>query len=413
MLIKKLIKVILLLKLMAFLACTGEEPYLPEDVPGKIVGLVKPFGIAAQVDLFQGQLIQSVTADTLTGFFEMTEVLPGVYNMEFRAANYGRHILNEVIVYSGKTTATPDVYLRPMPGQILSITPANNATDISVIAAIEIDFAIPMNQTTVENNFSLQPTVSGSFSWINAAEQHNLFFTPTDQFKTKQTYTVRLNKNATTIFGDTLDFSLSSQFTTEAIKIVSSIPQDYATFVSPQIEIYLTFNSMMDRAATESKIALLPTTAGDFRWLNSRQLSFIPSGFLASNTEYEIRILPGAADIYGTYFWEGKAILFTTEPLKITSHFPANGATYVSRSSPIVITFNTYMDQAKAENSFSLSPATAGWNFQWSDLTRFQFGGTTKLQAHTLYTVKIDSTCADLWNNELPATYAFSFTTGE
>jgi hypothetical protein len=71
------------------------------------------------------------------------------------------------------------------------------------------------------------------------------------------------------------------------------------------------------------------------------------------------------------------------------------------------------MNQTKAENSFSISPAMASWNFQWSDLTRFQYGGTTKLQAHTLYTVKIDSTCADYWNNEMPENFIFSFTTGE
>jgi len=365
------------------------------------------------VNLLQGKLIQSVNTDSLTGYFEFTKVNSGVYNLEFIAANYGHFVLNNVIVYPGKTTATADIYLNPMPEQILFINPANNVENVSVTFPIEIEFSTQMNQSAVESNFSTQPLVDGYFEWINSANQHKLIFRPSDQYETDRLYKILLNKNAKTIYGDTLSFSVSSQFKTESVKIISTLPENNATFISPQTEIYITFNSNMDREATESNINLPPATAGVFRWLNSKTVSFKPSGFLATNTEYEVNIYPGAADIYNTYFLTGKSVTFKTEPLTVVTSYPANGATFVSRSNPIVISFNTYMNQTKAEESFSLSPAIADWRFQWNDLTRFQFSGTTKLQANTKYTVTIDSTCEDYWNNKMLANFSFNFKTGE
>lgn len=413
MLTNKKLNLIFLLIIIVFLFCADETPYFPEDVPGSIVGLVKNQGVIVQVNLFQGKLIQSVNSDSLTGYFEIKNVDSGVYNLEFIANNFGRYVLNEVIVYAGKTTATADIYLKPLPEQILFINPADNVSNISVDFPIEIEFSSQMNQSSVEENFSLQPSVDGYFEWINSANQHKIIFRPTDQYATDQTYKIQLYKNAETIFGDTLAFSVSSLFTTESVKIVSTIPEDNATYISPQTEIYIAFNSRMDREATESKIVLSPETAGVFRWLDSRKVFFRPGGFLASNTEYEIIIFPGAADIYGSFFLTGHTIKFKTEPLTVISHYPSNGATSVNRSNPIVITFNTFINKTKAEGSFSINPSVEGWRFQWSDLTRFQYSGSTKLQANTKYTVTIDSTCSDYWDNKILSNFSFEFLTGE
>ena len=409
----KKINIIILFFLIVFLSCTEEQPFIPEDMPGSIVGLVKPQGINAQINLYQGKLVQSVQSDSITGYFEILNIDAGVYNLEFVADNYGRYILNEVIVYPNKATATPDIYLNQFPEQILFVNPADNAANVPVTFPIEIEFSFQMNQSSVENNFAIQPVVNGYFEWINSANQHKMIFHPSDQYATNQSYTIQLNKNAETIYGDTLFFSVESHFTTENIKIISTIPEDNATYISPQTEIYISFNSKMDRESVESKIAMTPSTNGDFRWLDSKRVSFKPDGFLASNTEYEIIIFPGLMDIYGSLFLTGKSFTFKTEPLKVVSNYPSNGATYVNTSSPIVITFNTYMNQAAAESSFTITPEVDDWHFQWSDLTRFQFFGTTKLQTNTQYTVTIDSSCADYWNNKLLSEFSFNFMTGE
>ena len=383
MLTNKKLKSIFLFIIVVFLTCADETPYFPEDVAGSIVGLIKNKDVIVQVNLFQGKLIQSVNSDSLTGYFEIKNINAGVYNLEFFAGNFGRYVLNEIIVYSGKVTATPDIYLKPLPEQILFINPADNVANISVNFPIEIEFNSQMNQSSVEENFSLQPPVDGNFEWINSANQHKIIFRPIDQYATNQIYQIQLYKNAKTIFGDTLSFSVSSEFSTESVKIVSTIPGNNATYISPQTEICISFNSTMDREATESKISLSPDTGGVFRWLDSRKVIFKPDGFLRSNTDYEIIVFPGAADIFGSFFLTGKSITFKTEPLTVVSNYPSYGATYVNRSNPIIITFNTYINQTNAEGSFSIVPAVDDWQFQWSDLTRFQYSGSTKLQANT------------------------------
>ncbi len=273
----KKINVIILFFLIVFLSCTEEQPFIPEDMPGSIVGLVKPQGINAQVNLYQGKLVQSVQSDSITGYFEILNINAGVYNLEFVANNYGRYILNEVIVYPNKATATPDIYLNPFPEQILFINPADNAANVPVTFPIEIEFSFQMNQSSVENNFAIQPAVNGYFEWINSAHQNKMIFHPSDQYATNQSYTIQLNKNAEIIYGDTLFFSVESHFTTENIKIISTIPEDNATYISPQTEIYISFNSKMDRESVESKIAMTPSTNGVFRWLDAKRVAFKPN----------------------------------------------------------------------------------------------------------------------------------------
>jgi len=393
MILNKKIYYIALYVIILSLSCTEEQPFVPEDLPGSIVGIVKPLGIDAQINLLQGKLLQSAKADSATGYFEILSITAGVYNLEIVANNYGRLILNQVIVYPNKATATPEIYLKPLPEQIIYINPADNTKNVPLTFPVEIEFSFQMNQSSVENNFTIQPSVSGYFEWNNSAVQNKMIFHPSDQYATNQSYTIKLNRNAKTIYGDTLFFSVESNFTTEDVKIVSTIPEDNATYISPQSEIFISFNSKMDRESVENKIVMSPSTKGDFRWLDSKKVSFKPSEFLASNTEYEVLILPGLKDVYDSFFMDGKSFIFKTEPLKVVSNYPANGATYISTSSPIVLTFNTYMNQAATENSFSISPNIEGWDFQWSDLTRFQFMGTSKLQANTQYTVTIDSSC--------------------
>lgn len=407
---------ILLLVLLFGCTCTEEQPFIPEDIPGSIVGIIKPAGIEAQISLIQGTVLQTITADSATGYFEIQNIDAGVYNLEFFAPNYGRYILNEVVVYANKVTATPDIFLKPLPEQILLINPADGATNIPLTSPFEIEFSVQMNQPSVQNNFFINPAVNGYFIWENTVEKSKMSFYPDDQYETNKNYTATLTRNATTIYGDTLSFDVESHFTTEGVKVLSTIPEDQATFISPQAAIYIYFNSKMNRESVENNLLLSSlidsVISGDFKWLDSKRICFEPGDMLASNTEYTVTVKNGAMDIFYSYLENEKTFSFRTEPLMIKSSYPANGATFVSRSTPIVISFNTYVNQAAVENSFSISPAAEGWYFQWSDLTRFQFMGTSKLQANTQYTVTIDVTCIDFWQNHLPVAYSFAFTTG-
>lgn len=397
--------------IVLIIGCTEEQPYIPEDRPGKIVGLIKPEGIIVQIDLFQGMFIRTTFTDS-SGYFELDSVAAGTYNLEFSSNKYGRQILNDVIVYPGQITTIPNVYLKPFPEQISTITPVNGVQDFSLTDPIQIEFNVLMDHRSVENSFFLIPDVNGRFAWEIISGNSKLSFYPDDQYISNLSYIIMLTTDAKTSYGDSLSFDFVSYFKTEGVKVTTTIPENQASYISPQSNIYVYFNSRMDRQSVEQNFFITPTIMGNFKWLDSRRVCFQPGTYLASNTQYTVTVNADARDIYNTYLPDDKIFTFETEPLRITSCYPANGASSISRSSPIIITFNTFVNQETAQNAFSLIPAVEGWNFQWSDLTRFQYSGSTKLQSNTFYTVTIDTTCSDAWGNLLPSNFSFIFKTG-
>ena len=393
--------------------CAEEEPLSPQTIRGKIIGVVKPFGIKAQVDLKQGSILQTVYADSVTGIYEFSSVASGVYNLEFSANRFGRQVLNEVMILEGRVTTIRDIILRPLPEQIYFINPADGASGIAVNAAIEIQFTTLMDRATVENQFSIYPPTDGYFEWETNSSGNKLLFHPGDQYITNHSYTIALGNQAKTINGDTLAFDITSAFSTESLKLVSSIPENGATYISPEVIIYLSFNSKVDRRMAEDSIKFSPPLFGDFKWLDSRRLSFDPGAYLASNTQYTVENLDKLIDIYGSVLTGKNALSFETEPLRVIANFPANGATRISRNTSIVIGFNTAVNQASVERAFRMTPQPGNWYFQWTDLTRFQYMGSTQLQANTMYQITIqDSVCTDNWGNPLPAEFSIFFSTG-
>jgi len=401
----------LVIVLLVTLTCTEEQPYSIEESYGKITGLIKPSGIIAQVNLLQGKLILTTQTDS-TGYFILNNVAVGVYNLEVSAAGFGRQIINEIIVYSHRTTAIQDVYLKPFPEQVAGLNPADGTTSHPVSYPISIEFTTSMMHATVEANFILIPEVSGYFRWEDSAEMSKVYFYPDEQFATNTTYEITLTTGATTAYGDTLSFELSASFKTEGIVITNTNPTNQATFISPETYIYIFFNSDMDRATFDENFSIVPAVDGVIHWHSLKQVSYRPYIPLASNTLYAVRIDGMTQDIFGSQLKQVETFAFRTEPLTISTNYPENGATYVNRSASISISFNTFVNQEKTERAFRLTPAVEGGNFQWYDLSRFQYMGTAKMAALTTYTVTIDTTCIDAWGNALDKNFILTFTTG-
>ena len=405
------IKFYLLLIVFLVVGCTQEQPYVPQNEPGKIVGVVKTAGKIVQIDLCQGILIRTVFSDS-SGYFVIDSVFAGIYNLEFSAEKYGRQVLNEVTVYPGQVTTIPDISLKPYPEQIMTFTPVNGEQDFPLTAPLQIQFANLMDHQSVENNFSLTPDVNGRFVWEILSGSSKMSFYPDDQYFPNYYYVMKLKTGAKTSYNDSLSFTFESHFKTEGVKITSTIPENKATFISPQTGIYVYFNSIMDHQSVEQSFSITPTKMGNFKWFDPRRVCFQPGSYLASNTQYLITITSDAKDTYGNSLQQQELFTFKTEPLRITSNYPTNGSTSINRLSSITITFNTYVNQDSAQKAFSLSPPVPDWILQWSDLTRFQYTGSTALEANQFYTVTIDTNCSDAWGNFLPSKYSFIFKTG-
>ncbi len=402
---------VIIVGLCQWMACTEDQPLVIEEEPiGSIVGIVKPIGVIAQVIVYQGFPVDTTTSDTLTGYFELKNLNVGFYTLEVTAPHYGRYVAHGIEVVTAGTTAVGDIHLRPFPEQIEAIVPARNSENVRLDVPCGFVFTTLMDHTSVEDHFHISPSVDGYFVWEETGTQSACYYYPLTKYQTSTTYQFSLSTEAQTIYGDTLAFQVKSDFTTEPVRVLTYTPQSGASYVDPGTSIYIKFNTAMNKPSVEEAFRMVEPVIGRMTWHSEDAFSFQPQIYLATNQQYVVSITTNAKDMFGHSLAKLFTFSFTTEPLRVSYHYPANGASNISTDANIQIMFNTSVSRTEAENAFSIFPQVSG-NFQWTDQTKYTFVPTEPFKSNTTYFVTISSTCQDLYGNAMPLEYTFNFTT--
>jgi hypothetical protein len=104
----------------------------------------------------------------------------------------------------------------------------------------------------------------------------------------------------------------------------------------------------------------------------------------------------------------------TTMPPSVSTVYPADGATEVSRSAVTYAIFNKAMDKASAQGAFSLKRTSDGapvsGTFGWYG-NALIFKPNVDMAPGTQYTASISTAAKDLAGNPLPAAKTWRFTT--
>jgi len=406
--LEKYIWIAALCALTAIYQCTEEQPIIVQEDKGSIIGVIKPLEVIAEIKVIQGIVIDSTFSDSASGYFEIKNLSYGTYSLEVTAQGYGKYHEDRIEVNG--ITAIGNIYLRPIPEQILTIKPYNDSENIALITPCIFEFSTLMDHTSVENGFEISPAVDGYFQWEESGNKSIVNFYPNPRYKAFTTYTFNLTPEAKTIYGDTLAFKISSRFTTEPVKVESHSPESESNYISCSTVIYVRFNTAMNRTTVENSFEILRATPGIFVWHNNESFSYKPTDFLATNTLYTVTISRNAKDLYGTSLYDQFTYNFTTEPLQVSYTYPLNGATNVNLNTNIQVVFNVSVDQKATEKAFSIDPSVAG-TFGWTDLTRFSFYPEQSFEAQTNYVITIDTNCKDLFGKSLLESYTFSFVT--
>ncbi|MEM0449175.1 MAG: fibronectin type III domain-containing protein [Methanomassiliicoccales archaeon] len=210
---------------------------------------------------------------------------------------------------------------------ILSCTPVNGATGISIGSTVTLTFSEDMNKTSVEEVFALTlagSKVSGKFSWASGSA---MIFTPASTLSYSSTYTVNVGTGAKDLAGNGLAATFTSQFTTvpvpDTIKpnVISCSPSNGDVDVSVSVQVIVEFSEDMDKTSVEGSFSLKnssSTVMGTFYWINSRTVRFIPSSSLSYYTIYTINVGTGAKDLAGN----GLATTFTSQFTTISNSPP-------------------------------------------------------------------------------------------
>jgi Bacterial Ig-like domain len=327
------------------------------------------------------------------------------------------------------------------PPTVLSVSPANLATNVAVSSAVNITFSEAMDATTINGttitlkNTTTSAAVAGVVTY-NAAT-NVATFTPNVALAFSTGYTVTVTTGVKDVAGNAMASQFTSTFTTAAAPdttpptVVSTFPTGGATSIAIDTAVTVTFSEAMDPTTISSTTFTLKTTTGGTPVAGTVTYNaatftakFKPTSPLANNTGYTATVTTGAKDVAGNALAANKVFAFTTipdtTPPTVTSTSPTNGTTNVAVTSVVTVTFSEAMDSASvvAAGTFTLketvtSAAVTG-TVTYNTATHVAtFTPTASLAASKGYTATVTTAAKDLAGNALsPGTLIFSFTTG-
>jgi hypothetical protein len=333
---------------------------------------------------------------------------------------------------SARSTPTIHVNLKA------DTVPQDGETAFPLSSALLVQFDQPIAPATLTaSTVQLEETLTGipvsvSLSYDSTTRQ--LWVLPTgSNYTSPVEYTLTLAGGAGGIASDDpiqpnlFPSDVQVDFTTDPADgtppaITFRNPVGGATGVPGNTTVVVAFNEPLDSATVMGTTFVLTSSggqvAGTVRYdSSSRTATFTPSVELSPSTDYvvsltNIRDLSGNPLTTSWSFTTGTAPDLT--PPTVTAVSPANGATAVASSDPILVTFSESVDTASLTGlrllQVSTGTSVAG-NVSYNVITRVAtFTPTVLLGSLTPYEVNV-SGVKDLAGNAMTAPFTSSFTT--
>jgi uncharacterized protein YfaS (alpha-2-macroglobulin family) len=193
--------------------------------------------------------------------------------------------------------------------------PPDGTRDVLLDTGFAINFFQPMNPSSTEASLSLtsQSGEAAPYSTLWNAGDTRLAITPTQRLAYGTQYTLNLDASAQAADGGSLDQGLSWNFTTvqpPGIEMVSPANGSTQNFYNSELRIK--FASPMRFDTVKNKIDITPKPKEDVQWYYNDYDWSVAAYFLEPSTRYEVRLLPGMEDIYGTALQKEIVVRFTT-----------------------------------------------------------------------------------------------------
>jgi hypothetical protein len=212
---------------------------------------------------------------------------------------------------------------------IVSRTPGNGATGVSVGTNVSVIFSEPMQQATITTtNITLTPTGGGAAiagTMTYDAGTNTATFDPTNDLENNKSYTITVTTGVKDVAGNALAAQSTSTFTTELDStkptVILTFPENNATSIGIGSAMKVTFSEQMDATTITGTTFTLKTTTGDVAVAGTVSYnstthiaSFTPSAALAAGTNYTATVTTGAKDLAGNVLLGDFTFKFTTAP---------------------------------------------------------------------------------------------------
>ena len=319
---------------------------------------------------------------------------------------------------------------------VTSVSPSNTETGVPTNGVVQLQFSKPVDpwtvtsatfQVTYATGVPIPGTVSVSTNGQTAT------FTPSTPLNSFTTYYVQPTSGIADVEGHGLS-SFSSYFTTglatdtSAPTVLMVSPANAANSVPVNVRVDLVASAPLSAASVGSNAVVLSSggvqVPGTMSLSSSgTTLTFIPTNLLGVSTTYSLTA-SGFTDQAGNVvvpfsssFTTGSSGVANTTVPTVVSVSPANGASAVSVSSPIVLTFNEAVD-ATTVNDVTVPVAVNGISGVLAGSYALNGAGTvvtftplSPLPGNAIVTVQVSSSVLDLSGNAANSFYS-TFTTG-
>ncbi len=302
---------------------------------------------------------------------------------------------------------------------IIRTTPSDGATDVLIGTPIEVEFSEPIERDSLNVQISSGASL-GNAVW-SKGDTSVSFDVGTAAYSSTYFVAVTARDLAGNGLGGGGTFSFSTEDAPDTTRpnIVGNAPSNGATGVSTTSTIAFTFSEPMLKASVEAAFGISPVVPGSLAWdASSTVLTFVSSSPLAYATQYVVTMRTGAKDLAGNSVAADRGFSFTTAAAPdttrpvVSSSTPPNGATNVSVTPTISVTFSEPMDAA-TEAAFVISPSVSGSAVLDSSrrVLIFSLSSGSSLSYATQYAVAISTGASDIAGNHLAQAYSFSFNT--
>jgi hypothetical protein len=277
-----------------------------------------------------------------------------------------------------------------------------------------------MEADTVENAFSIEPAVVGTFSWPDPA---TLVFTPRTDWERATRYQVKLGGSAKSSQGLSLREEVNFTFATVGyLEVTQVIPEPDTVDVEADATVTVMFNRpvvplqlVSAPSDVPDPLQFDPPVEGSGEWVNTSIYIFRPATGFTPGQRYRAAVPAGLTDTTGGILEDDFTWTFTIQPPQVLRTDPEDTEGQVALTRPITVTFNQPMDRASAEAAFSLQGPTGEsvpGSFSWSDATTMTFTPEGILDLETRYAARVDSSArAAVGDATLGEDYAWTFTT--
>jgi uncharacterized protein YfaS (alpha-2-macroglobulin family) len=293
--------------------------------------------------------------------------------------------------------------------------------ELDVQDPLVLAFDQPMDEESVQNAFSIEPDVGGSFDWTTGRV---LIFEPDKPWQRESIYHVTVETSAKSQEGLPLREDVAFRFiTTGYLEVTQVQPSPDTTEVDPDGAVTVMFNrpvvplvSVSDMADLPHPLAFDPPVEGQGEWVNTSIYLWRPDDGFQASTAYQVTVQAGLQDTTGGELAEDYVWSFTTQLPRVLRTSPADQEMHVGPSAAISVTFNQPMNAASVQGAFAVSVAKGDsipGEFAWSeDWRSFRFTPEEPLPRNTTFVAGLDTgTMGAAGNQGMPKAYAWQFTT--